>query len=140
MKALRSVVFALGLLLVVSAARAQSSAVSARVPFDFIVNNHLYAAGDYMLSPDGMTNPSVVIRNTDDQSAGVVLTRSCEKSKPAEKTVLIFQRYGDQYFLDQVWTEGSTRGRQFPKSKIETQLAMNHADSEKVIVAALITH
>src|SRR5215470_6633021 len=139
MKALRSVVFALGLLLVVSAAHAQSGRVSARVPFDVIVNNHLYAAGDYMLSPDGMTNPSVLIRNTDDQKAGLVLTRSCEKSKPAEKTVLIFQRYGDQYFLDQVWTEGSTRGRQFPKSKIETQLAMNHQDREEVIVAGLVT-
>src|SRR5215469_101570 len=102
MKALRSVLFALSLLLVVSAAQAQSSAVSARVPFDFIVNNHLYAAADYMLSPGSTTNASVIIRNTDDQKAGVVLINSCEKSTPAEKTVLIFQRHGDQYFRDQV--------------------------------------
>ena len=139
MKTLRSIIFALSLLLVVSAAHAQSGRVSARIPFDFIVSNHLYPAGDYMLTPDGMSNPGVIIWNTDDQKAGLVLTTSCEKSARAEKTVLVFQRHGDQYFLDRVWIEGNTRGRQFPKGKIETQLARNHQDGEEVIVAGLVT-
>ena len=48
--------------------------------------------------------------------------------------MLIFHRYGDQYFWDQVWIEGNTIGRQLPKSKIESQLAKNHADRELVTV------
>jgi hypothetical protein len=37
----------------VSAAHAQSGAVSARVPFDFVVGNETYSAGDYLLVPTG---------------------------------------------------------------------------------------
>ena len=67
----------------------------------------------------------------------MVLTEDCTKLEEAEKTVLIFHRYGDQYFLEQVWIEGNTIGRQFVKSKIETQLlGKNHQDREEVNVAA----
>ena len=140
-KALHCVVFGLGLLLIVPAAHAQSSTVSAHVPFDFIVGEQVYSAGNYILSSEGMTTSSILIRNTDDRKAGLVLTRSCENLHPAAKTVLIFHRYSDQYFLEQVWVEGNTRGRQFPKSPIETKLlALNHQAHDEVIVAALVTH
>ena len=149
MKAWRSVVFALGLLLVVSAAHAQSGAVSARVPFDFVVGNQVYSAGDYLLSPIGTEHvyaylrrhgyEGILIRNMDESKDGMVLTRPVERLDKAQKTVLIFHRCGDQYFLDQVWIEGNTIGRQFPKSKIETRLAKNHADREVVMVTALVT-
>ena len=148
MKAWRSVVFALGLLLVVSAAQAQSGAVSARVPFDFVAGNQMYPAGDYLLSPMGTAHVYVylrrhgyentLIRNTDESKDEMVLTRPSERLDSAQKTALIFHRYGNQYFLDQVWIEGNTIGREFPKSKIETQLAKNHTDREVVMVAALV--
>jgi len=140
-KALHCVVFGLGLLLIVPAAHAQSSTVSAHVPFDFIVGEQVYSAGNYILSSEGMTTSSILIRNTDDRKAGLVLTRSCENLHPAAKTVLIFHRYSDQYFLEQVWVEGNTRGRQFPKSPIETKLlALNPQAHDEAIVAALVTH
>ena len=149
MKAWRSVVFALGLLLVVSAAQAQSGAVSARVPFDFAVGNQVYSAGDYLLSSMGTEHlyaylrrhgyENTLIRNTGESKDGMVLTRPGERLDKAQKTVLIFHRYGDQYFLDQVCIEGNTIGRQLPKSKIETQLAKNHTDREVVMVTALVT-
>ena len=140
-KALHCVVFGLGLLLIVPAAHAQSSTVSAHVPFDFIVGEQVYSAGNYMLSPEGMITSSILIRNTDDGKAGLVLTQSCENLHRAAKTVLIFHRYSDQYFLEQVWVEGNTRGRQFPKSPIERKLlALNHQADDEVIVAALVTH
>ena len=149
MKTLRSVVFALGLLLVVSAAHAQSGAVLARVPFDFVVGNRVYSAGEYLLSSQGTDHlyiyqrrhgyENTLIRNMDESKDGMVITRPIKKLDKAEKTVLIFHRCGDHYFLEEVWTEGSTLGRRFPKCKIETQLAKNHIDIEVVMVAALVT-
>ena len=137
MKVLRSVVFALGLLLVVSAAHAQSATVSANIPFDFIVGKQVYPAGNYLLSPGWTVHGSILIQNRDESREGTVLIEPCEKFEAAEKTVLIFHRYDDQYFLEQVWIEGHTIGRQFPKSKIETHLlAKNHQDREEVNVAA----
>ena len=85
MKTLRSVVFALGLLLVVSAAHAQSGAVSARVPFDFVVGNQVYSAGDYLLRPQGTDHlyvylrrhgyENTLIRNMDESKNGMIITR-----------------------------------------------------------------
>ena len=135
MKVLRSVVFALGLLLVVSAAHAQSAAVSANIPFDFIVGKQVYPAGNYLLRPWGTVHGDILIQNRDESRDSRVLTEDCTKLGEAEKTVLIFHRYDDQYFLEQVWIEGNTIGRQFLKSKIETQLAEHHQDREEVNVA-----
>src|SRR6516165_9168510 len=47
MKYLRSAVFALGLLLVVSATQAQQVRVKAEIPFDFVVGNQVLPAGEY---------------------------------------------------------------------------------------------
>jgi len=136
MKVLRSVVFALGLLLVVSAVHAQSAAVSANIPFDFIVGKQVYPAGNYLLSSWGTVQGSILIQNRNESRGSMVLTQDCTKLEEAEKTVLIFHRYDDQYFLEQVWIKGNTTGRQFRMSKIETQLAKNHQDREEVNVAA----
>jgi hypothetical protein len=38
---------------------------------------------------------------------------------------LVFHRYGDQYFLYQVWAAGATSGRQFPKSRSEREVLQN---------------
>lgn len=139
MKILRSVVFTFGLLLAVSAAHAQSLALSANVPFDFIVGKQVYPAGNYQLSSGNSTGSAIIIRNTDDSISSITLTQSCLKASPAEKTVLTFHRLGNEYFLDQVWVEGRESGRQFFRSPIETQMARNHNDRETVMVAALIT-
>ena len=130
MKVLRSFVLALGLLLVVSAAHAQSGAVAANVPFDFVVGNEVYPAGNYLLRPWGAVRGSILIQNRDESRYRMVSTRVCQKLARAEKTVLIFHRYGDQYFLEQVTHEGNTIGRQFLKSNIEAQLANNHTGPE----------
>ena len=130
MKVLRSVVFALGLLLVVSAAHAQSATVSANIPFDFTVGKQVYPAGNYLLRPWGTVHGDILIQNRDESRDSRVLTEDCTKLGEAEKTVLIFHRYGDQYFLEQVWIEGNTIGRQFLKRNIEAQLANNHTGPE----------
>jgi hypothetical protein len=40
---------------------------------------------------------------------------------------LVFHRYGDQYFLFQVWPAGEQTGRQFFKSKAEREAQRNEA-------------
>ena len=141
MKAFRSVIPALGLLLFVSSAYAQSEAVSARIPFDFIVGKQVYSAGTYLLIPQARPTPAVFIRSTDGGKVGVVLTQDCQKRDPAANTTLTFDRYGDQYFLKQIWTQGNTRGREFPESPGERKLlALNHQEHDEVTVAGLVLH
>jgi hypothetical protein len=53
---------------------------------------------------------------------------------------LVFQRLGNNYFLYQIWTDGSSNGREFRMSKTQIQLAKNNSKPELVIVAANISH
>ena len=137
MKTLRSAIFTLGLLLVVSTAHAQTTNVTARIPFDFVVGKQMLPAGEYTLRSVGHSGNALAIRS-EQGATQITLTNATENSKPAEKTVLIFHRMGDEYFLAEIWVEGNSRGRALPRSPVETQMAMNHKDSESVIMAALI--
>lgn len=136
MKTLRFTMLALVALLFVAGAKAQSTNVSANIPFDFVVGKQVMTAGNYMVSSLS-NNHSLSIRNTDQSESRLLLADACQKLNPAEKTVLVFHRVGEQYFLSEIWVEGNTRGVSIPKSSIETQMAMNHQASQDVIVAAL---
>jgi len=139
MKHLRSVLFVFTALLLATAAHAQSTNVTASVPFDFVVANQAYPAGDYAVKSISDTGVPILIRNSDEAEKGIVLSGSCSSVKPSTTTKLVFHRMGGQYFLYQVWQEGNTTGREFPLSKREIQLARNSSKPEIVIVAANLT-
>jgi hypothetical protein len=139
MKNLRSILLALTVLLLATAAQAQTTNVKASIPFDFVVGDHAYSAGEYTVKSMSDNGVAIRIDNADESEKGITLSNACEKAHPATQTILVFQRLGDNYFLSQVWTEGSSTGREFPKSKKEVQLAKNYKP-ELVMVAANISH
>jgi hypothetical protein len=49
------------------------------------------------------------------------------KFHAADHGYLVFDRYGDKYFLRQIWTAGNTAGLECPKTRVEreTQEANN---------------
>jgi hypothetical protein len=137
MKNLRSILFALTVLLLATAAQAQTTNVKAAIPFDFVAGDHAYPAGEYTVK--SMSQAAIRIDNADESEKGITLSNECQKGQPATQTTLVFQRLGNNYFLYQVWTEGNSLGREFPMSKKEVQLAKNDSP-ELVIVAANISH
>jgi hypothetical protein len=48
-----------------------------------------------------------------------------EKIEAPSQTKLVFRRYGDRYFLYQIWVEGNNRGRELPMTPLEKELASN---------------
>jgi hypothetical protein len=139
MKNLRSILFALTVLLLATAAQAQTTNVKASIPFNFVVGDHAYSAGDYTVQSMGQ-GAAIRIDSADESEKGITLSQACAKGQPAVGTTLVFQRLGDNYFLYQVWTEGSSLGREFRMSKAQVQLAKNDSKPELVIVAANISH
>jgi hypothetical protein len=57
---------------------------------------------------------------------------------PSDRTKLVFRKYGDQYFLAQVWTAGESDGRELPRPRLEQKLAETHSPSEVVVLAQLM--
>ena len=139
MKNLRSILFALTVLLLATAAQAQTTNVKASIPFDFVVGDHAYSAGEYTVKSMTQDGAAIRVDNADESEKGITLSNACSKGQPADGTTLVFHRMGDNYFLYQVWTAGNSLGREFPMSKKEVQLAKNDSP-ELVIVAANISH
>jgi hypothetical protein len=137
---LRSVLFALTVLLLATAAQAQTTNVKATIPFDFVVGGHTYSAGEYTVKSVSQNSAAIRIDNADESEKGMTLANTCRKLEPADETTLVFQRLGDNYFLYQIWTAGDSAGREFRMSKAQVQLAKNNSKPELVIVAANISH
>ena len=140
MKNVRSILFALTVLLLATAAQAQTTKVQASIPFDFVVGDHAYSAGEYTVRSLSQGSAAIRVDNADGSEKGMTLSNACQKGQPATETVLVFQRLGDNYFLYQVWTAGNTLGREFPMGRAEMQVAKNYSKPELVIVAANISH
>jgi hypothetical protein len=140
MKNLRSILLALTVLLLATAAQAQTTNVKASIPFDFVVGDHAYSAGEYTVKSISQSSPAIRIDNADESEKGIALANACEKLQPATQTTLVFQRLGNNYFLYQIWTEGNSAGREFRMSKTQVQLAKNYGKPELVMVAANISH
>jgi hypothetical protein len=140
MKTLRSTLFVFAALLTATATQAQQTRVTAFIPFDFVVGDRPYSAGEYALK--SLPGAGNIIQIDDKWQTGtpaVVLSNACQNLKPAENTKLVFRRMGGNYFLYQVWTQGNQYGREFPRGKMETMLAKNQKPSDTVIVAANLT-
>src|SRR5580765_6774912 len=94
----------LGLLLATASAYAQTGVVKANVPFNFIVYKTQIPAGRYTIQPLGtLSSNAMTIESPDGKVVKASLPTACESSLAQEKTKLVFHRYGDQYFLAQIW-------------------------------------
>jgi hypothetical protein len=130
---------ALILLLAAGSAFAQTIHVRGSIPFDFIVDKETLPAGQYTIDSIGLMSDgrTVAVRDADAKPKAMINANSVQSSKPSAKTKLVFVRYGDRYFLSQVWLAGSTWGHQFPKSPREAEVAMNYNPQQAVVLAEL---
>jgi hypothetical protein len=127
-----------------SAAYAQEINVRARVPFDFVVGDKTYSAGQYAVQTASDNTYFLSVKNIDAKTTqGLTPSHPCISSKstgPANQVKLVFHRVGNKYFLFRLWVGGSTVGREFPIPPRETEMAMNGLRTETVMVAANIVH
>lgn len=113
------------MVVMVGSAQAQSlgNKIRINVPFEFSVGDKTLPAGEYSI---GRALPSsgdavLLISNVDHPESVFPLTNSAQSLKPKDSDTLVFHRYGDQYFLFQVWPAGGTYGRVIVKSRSERE-------------------
>jgi hypothetical protein len=94
----------LALSLAVVSANGQSTAnrVVANVPFEFSVGYKALPAGAYsvqsIVSCDGL-----LIQSADGKTSALRLSEATRQIKEKPKARLVFHRYGERYFLAEVW-------------------------------------
>lgn len=118
----------------VSAHAQSSGTVVADIPFDFAVGSKSLKAGEYTVRPYTASGDALMIRNQDSSDAAMRLTQTVQASTIPQKGKLVFHRYGQRYFLYEVWTQGERTGRRLVKSAaeraLENQLAAIPSNSD----------
>jgi len=111
-----------------------SQELVANIPFNFTVCREQMPAGKYKVRPISSANPrALLIASEDNRSVEIVCTRDVQAQKRAGAAKLIFNRYGDQYFLSELWVQGEMTGSQLVKSEQEEAL-LKGRKREKVTV------
>ena len=118
------------ILLGASAASAQSVLLRADVPFDFQVGKQTFPAGRYTISDLGVAHRVLTIKNqTPQRRTGMVLVNwGVDSVRTGKGAHLLFNRYGDRYWLSQVWNGDESQGYMIPKSSRERELAKEFAE------------
>jgi hypothetical protein len=106
----------------VASANAQlSNPIRAKIPFDFNVGDQKLPAGGYTFSRlSGISDTGVMsVSGADTSSHMFQSTLKASILTPKNQSTLIFHKYGDQYFLEQIWSVGEQEGMQVPESRGE---------------------
>jgi hypothetical protein len=100
-----------------SATKGQTTRQVANIPFDFVVGSEELQAGEYGVAAASSTGMAVKISG--DHKSVFRLSSTITANRRAETGKLVFHRYGNRYFLAEIWTPGESEGRQLMKSKDE---------------------
>ena len=111
------------------------------IPFSFVAGGTTLPAGEYTVGRSGADNHILVLRQKDDPgTAAMIPTFGAQLAEPKREPTLVFHRYGDRYFLSQVWNGGNIYGRELMKSAAEKEiikLAKVETKSEVTVAARL---
>ena len=119
--------------LMVPATQAQSIMLKADIPFNFVVGDTQLQSGEYHVK---QLRPGVIqVQGKVTRSSAIVMTTGVQTGKTSDVGKLVFNRYGDSYFLSAIWEPSSITGRQLRKSRLEREVAVNFALGQTTVAA-----
>jgi len=138
MKTARTLI-AICLLLTAATGFAQTESqrlMKVNVPFAFGVDGHSLPAGEYLVltvTPER----SIRIASVDGKHSAIVNTLPNYAKEPSPNSRLVFHKYGDEYFLYQIWTVGQNVARNPLSSKEAMEIASSGGRPQTILVVAL---
>jgi hypothetical protein len=113
----------------------QAASFKARIPFAFVAAGQLLAAGEYSFQSDVVPG-LLLVKGQRGKETVVVKGLPLSPNAYTEHSKLVFNRYGDQYFLAEVWPPESSTGRQVPPCNRERELARQITPERASVTAA----
>jgi hypothetical protein len=107
---------------VVSANAQSANKVVADIPFEFSVGYKTMPSGEYQMRTIMSAGDALMIQSADAKLSALRQTEATAKMKDNNHARLIFHRYGERYFLAEVWNGANSTGRQLLKSQEERAL------------------
>jgi len=123
---------------VLTPARARSEKlISANVPFNFFIRDRALPAGEYLFAIVQLGGGDAIkIQSADGHITAFVPTLAAKAKASKSEPNLVFNRYGDQYFLSQVCGLEESATQNLARARAEDRLARRAAEPRKVPIAA----
>jgi hypothetical protein len=118
-------------LVAVAAVQAQDKTVTANVPFSFYMGSSTMPQGAYKVD-ELSRGAAVCLRST--AATKVATTHAISGKKQVEPARLVFHRYGESYFLAEIWTGDRSIGKALAASPREKELSRKGAASTLAVV------
>lgn len=134
-----------GLLAAVAAATAYAQlpgiTIRTRIPFDFSIRGKILPAGDYEIRRVGDEPDVLAISSLDNRHERAIFnTEPVEARKISGRGEVEFHRYGDSYFLSEIFVGGEQTGRELRITRQERdmrrEMASNKTEPETVALTA----
>ena len=113
-----------------------NSRIGIQVPFEFVVANKIVPAGEYVVQAATMDRTLLTMRDTSSKVNLFLPTSLDETRKAADSYALVFNRYGDQYFLSGIKLQGSKIAYHLPENRAEAELRAQNVSFKEVILLA----
>ncbi|HTX42851.1 MAG TPA: hypothetical protein VMD25_13530 [Acidobacteriaceae bacterium] len=118
-------------LLTAGNASAQNTAVQATIPFYFVVGSTVLPSGTYVITAISDSPKILLIRNKDQWKFATIVTTQAGTEAGAGDGELVFNRYGDDYFLNEVLCPYAAITAELPTSKMEYRARTREASLEQ---------
>jgi hypothetical protein len=112
---------------------AQDLKIQAAVPFSFTVGSTTLPAGTYIIGSELSTHNVLSLTNGK-TGVNVHAMGQPDQSNPKRADVLVFHKYGNQYFLSQIRSDGGSMNVDFAPTKAEKR-ARSQAEEASVPAA-----
>lgn len=109
----------------ISAVSAQDgSGLKVNVPHAFVINEEMFAAGDYTIerTPSTADSPSLMVIRGEGESM-IFDTMAARTSNAAEATELVFDSINGTYFLSKITVKGATTAVELAKTRSQVEAA-----------------
>jgi len=109
------------------------------IPFSFTVDNHTLPAGQYYVT-SVTPERSIALQTADRKQTLIVNDLPNYASSPSSDSRLVFHKYGNEYFLAQVWCKGDDVVRNPMISQRQAEVAQNGLRPVSTIILADARH
>jgi hypothetical protein len=132
---LRTMMLAIFVLLAVGIGHAQYAVqtIKVTIPFNFSIGNQRFWAGEYTIEAVPSLQHSMLLQSQEGQTLIYVGTNFVQSREVPNSATLVFNQYGRQYCLSQIWEAGNGVGRQLTKSRFEIEMAkVQHSEGQEI--------
>ncbi len=106
------------------------------IPFQFHAGDAKLPAGKYIVRTLDNTDLTIMEISSEDGSTSALFeVRDAETNPAPAKSELIFNKYGNRYFLTKLFEEGSTNGSTVDKSRYEKRISQAATEAQAHVPA-----